>query len=174
MKLAPKIVSLFSGLKSRLCRWYADRGNATKAAIILIGGVIAFCVSRSALLSTYQWLIVDSPVHYREIEHPNQEITRKGVYLARDEEHRVTFYLWGIDPEQADDWKVGAEMNTPANLESLYQMARAASWHGYGNVVLLPGKGPGGGNKALLVDSETIDLDVLEARQESGDGPHWP
>lgn len=168
MKLPLKISALFGRLKSRLRQWYADQENNAKAAIILIGAVVAFFVSSSVLRNTYEWFIVDSPVHYRQIEHPHQEITRKGVYLARDEEHRVTFYLWGIDPEQAGDWKVCAEMNAPADLESLYQMARAASWHGYGNVVLLPGKGPSGGNKALLVDSETIDIDV------SADGPHWP
>jgi hypothetical protein len=152
-----KINSIISALWSRLRRWFTDRGDITKGAILLLGLLVAVFLSQSVILGADGRFIVDSPVHYREITRPYQEIHRKGVDLAYDREHHVQFNLWGIDPEQANDWKVCAQMDASDDLESLYQMARAASWHGHSTVVLLPGKGSSGGLKALVVDSEEID-----------------
>ena len=127
-----------------------------------------FLLSKAVILSAYGHFIVDSPFH-REIIHPHQEIHRKGVALAYDWKHYVQLNLWGIDPEQADDWKVCAEMDAPNDLESLYQITRAASWHHYGTVVLLPGKGSPSGIKALVVDSEEQDELVTEAYEQTHD-----
>jgi hypothetical protein len=56
-------------------------------------------------------------------------------------------------------------MDASGDLESLYQIARAASWHHHGNIVQLPGKGSSGGIKALVVDSETQDELAAEAHE---------
>jgi hypothetical protein len=134
----------------------------------MIGLFVALFLSKAVLLGAYGHFIVDSPVHYKQIIRPHQKIHRKGVNLVYDREYHVQFSLWGIDPEQADDWKICAEMDAPDDLESLY-LTRAANWHHYGTVVLLPGKGSAGGFKALVVNSEEQDELAAEAYEETHD-----
>jgi hypothetical protein len=57
--------------------------------------IIVLFVARDALVNAYGTLIIDRPVHYKELAKPYNQIHRKGEFLARD--GSIRFYLWGVD-----------------------------------------------------------------------------
>src|SRR5438105_14033286 len=97
------------------------RAGASSGILAVVGFFVVAIFVRDALVNAYGSLMVDRPVHYKELPKPYAAIHRKGVFLARDRDRvsSVSFYLWGVNTEQADDWEVRGEMEMGIDFQSL-------------------------------------------------------